>query len=55
MNAEVAARRELKVKTDAELEIYKKRNHKLSKENKVMRAAIKEMTCFFEQIDSKPK
>ena len=55
LNAEVAARRELKVKTDAELEVYKKRNHKLSKENKVMRAAIKEMTCFFEQVDSKQK
>jgi len=44
LNTEVNARRELKLKTDVEIDMYKKRNHRLSRENKVMRAALKEMT-----------
>jgi prefoldin subunit 5 len=52
LNTEIVAGKELKLKSDAEISIYKKRNHKLSRENKVMRAALKEMTSFFEQVSS---
>lgn len=50
LNAEVVAAKELKLKTDAEVDMYKKRNHKLSRENKVMRGALKEMTQFFDTV-----
>lgn len=44
LNTEVVARKELKLKTDVEIDMYKKRNHKLSRENKAMRGALREMT-----------
>jgi hypothetical protein len=30
--------------------MLKKKNHKIARENKAMRGAIKEMTAFFEQV-----
>ena len=52
LNAEVVARKELQVRTDAEIDMYKKRNHKLSRENKAMRVALKELSQFFESVQA---
>ena len=51
MNAEKNARKELVVKTSAEIKVYKQKNKKLSSHNKVLKAAISEMTNFFQTID----
>ena len=51
MNAEINARKELEVKTSAELKVFKQKNKKLSSHNKVLKAAISEMTRFFQQLD----
>jgi len=47
---EQAARKELELKSTAELSIYKKRNSKLSSQNKVLKEALSEMTNFFSQV-----
>ena len=47
LNAEKNARKELIVKTSAEIKVYKQKNKKLSSHNKVLKAAISEMTNFF--------
>ena len=49
---EKAARRELELKTSAEMSIFKKRNSKLSKQNKVLKEALSEMTNFFQQLST---
>ena len=49
---EQAARKELELKSTAELSIYKKRNSKLSNQNKVLKEALSEMTNFFSQVQA---
>ena len=51
MNNEIAQRKEIEVKSNAELALFKKRNHKLSKQNKVLKGALGEMTRFFQALD----
>ena len=44
---EQAARKELKLKSSAEIGIIKKRNSKLNRQNMVLKEALSEMTSFF--------
>lgn len=48
----MVARKELELKTTAEMAIFTKRNSRLSKQNKVLKEALGEMTSFFQQVDS---
>ena len=47
LNAEINARKELDVKTQAEIRLYKSKNKHLKNQNKVLKAAIQDMTRFF--------
>ena len=51
LNTEKNARKELEVKTTAEIKVYKQKNKKLHAQNKVLKAAITEMTRFFQSMD----
>ena len=42
----------MEVRSTAEIAIYKKRNSKLSAQNKVLKEALGEMTSFFQQVDT---
>ena len=53
LNAEINARKELDVKSQAEIRLYKSKNKHLKNQNKVLKAAIQDMTRFFQQMDSK--
>lgn len=55
LGSEQAARKELELKSSAEIAVIKKRNSKLSKQSRVLREALSEMTSFFEQLDSNPE
>ena len=52
LSQEQSSRKELELKTSAEISIFKKRNSKLQKQNKVLKEALGEMTNFFQQVDS---
>ena len=53
LNAEKNARKELEVKKAAEIKIYKQKNKHLKTQNKVLKAAISEMTRFFQTMDKR--
>ena len=48
LSNEMVARKELELKTTAEMSIFTKRNKKLSKQNKILKEALSEMTSFFQ-------